>query len=86
LQGFEKPRIAEVMGLATSTVEYRARACRDRGIQALMGERRSARPRKIDGEQARLLNERIDAGPTADDGAARSEPRRSSESPGMSRA
>lgn len=68
LQGFEKLQIAEILGVAKSTVEYWAYAYRDRGIEALQGKIRTGRTAKITGEQARRLKQRIDAGPLASDG------------------
>ncbi len=68
LRGHEKLEIAELLGMAKSTVEYWAYAYRDRGIDALRGRARRGGAPKIRGENAQRLKQRIDAGPREDDG------------------
>lgn len=68
LRGREKLEIAGLLGMAKSTVEHWAYAYRDAGIDALRGRARPGAAPKIRGEQARLLKDRIDAGPRASDG------------------
>ena len=68
LRGHEKLEIAALLGMAKSTVESWAYAYRDHGIDALRGKPRPGGVPKIRGEHARLLKERIDAGPRESDG------------------
>ncbi len=67
LRGREKLEIAEILGLAKSSVEQWAYAYRDGGIGALTGKPRGGSKPKIDGEKARKLRARLEAGPTAQD-------------------
>ncbi|MFO0836634.1 MAG: helix-turn-helix domain-containing protein [Phycisphaerales bacterium] len=67
LRGREKLEIAEVLGIAKSTVEQWAYAYRDGGIAALAGKKRGGSRPKIDGELAERLRARVEAGPTAQD-------------------
>ncbi len=82
LQGFEKLQIAEILGVATSTVEYWAYAYRDRGIEALQGKVRTGRTAKITGEQARRLSNASTQDRLRATGSAPFAARTSSESPG----
>jgi transposase len=68
LRGREKLEIAELLGMAKSTVEHWAYTYRDAGIEALRGKTRRGGSPKIRGETARLLKDRIDAGPRESDG------------------
>lgn len=68
LRGREKLEVAELLGVAKSTVEHWAYAYRDHGIGALVGKPRRGGTPKIRGEQARLLRQRIDEGPRESDG------------------
>lgn len=68
LRGREKLEIAELLGLAKSTVEYWAYAYRDGGITALRGKVRRGGTPKLRGENIERLKQRIDAGPREDDG------------------
>ena len=67
LRGREKLEIAQILGLAKSTVEQWAYAYRDDGIAALTGKKRGGSKPKIAGEAAQRLRARVDAGPTIDD-------------------
>ncbi len=67
LRGREKLEIAEILGLAKSTVEQWAYAYRDGGIAALAGRKRGGSRPKIHGELAERLRARIEAGPTPRD-------------------
>jgi len=67
LRGREKLEIAQILGLAKSTVEQWAYAYRDDGIAALAGKKRGGSKPKIAGEAAQRLRARVDAGPTIDD-------------------
>lgn len=67
LRGREKLEIAEVLGVAKSTVEQWAYAYRDGGIAALAGEKRGGSKPKIDGELAERLRARLETGPTPHD-------------------
>jgi transposase len=67
LRGREKLEIAQILGLAKSTVEQWAYAYRDDGIAALTGKKRGGSKPKIAGEAAQRLRARMDAGPTIDD-------------------
>ena len=67
LRGREKLEIAEVLGLAKSTVERWAYAYRDGGIAALAGKNRGGSRPKIDGEKAVKLRARVEAGATPAD-------------------
>lgn len=67
LRGREKLEIAEILGLAKSTVEHWAYAYRDGGIAALAGRKRGGSRPKIEGEKAVRLKARVEAGPTPAD-------------------
>jgi transposase len=67
-RGHEKLEIAQLLGMAKSTVEHWAYAYRDRGIDALAGKPRGGGVPKIRGEHAQLLKQRIDEGPRDSDG------------------
>jgi len=67
LRGREKLEIAQILGLAKSTVEQWAYAYRDDGIAALTGKKRGGSKPKIAGEAAQRLRARMDAGPTIND-------------------
>lgn len=67
LRGHEKLEVAALLGMAKSTVESWAYTYRDHGIDALRGKPRPGGVPKIRGEHARLLKERIDAGPRESD-------------------
>ncbi len=71
LRGREKPEIAELLGVAKSTVEHWAYAYRDAprcGIDALRGRPRPGGVAKVRGEHAQRLKQRIDEGPRESDG------------------
>lgn len=67
LRGREKLEIAEVLGVAKSTVEQWAYAYRDGGIAALAGKKRGGSSPKIAGDKSLRLRARLDAGPTEGD-------------------
>lgn len=67
LRGRGKLEIAEVLGIARSTVEQWAYAYRDGGIAALAGKKRGGSRPKIDGAAALKLKARVEAGPTPAD-------------------
>ena len=68
LRGREKLEIAELLGVAKSTVEHWAYAYRDAGIDALAGKPRRGGVPKIRGAHAQRLKQRLDDGPTPQDG------------------
>jgi transposase len=67
LRGREKLEIAEVLGVAKSTVELWAYRYRDGGIEALKGKAWRGRPAKITGHLVDTLRARLEAGPTEHD-------------------
>ncbi|MCK6478497.1 MAG: winged helix-turn-helix domain-containing protein [Phycisphaerales bacterium] len=67
LRGREKLEIAEVLGIAKSTVEQWAYAYRDGGIAALAGRKRGGSRPKIDGDKIERLRARVEAGPAPHD-------------------
>jgi len=67
LRGREKLEIAELLGVAKSTVEQWAYAYRDRGVAALAGKKRGGSLAKVRGENAAKLKARVEAGPTPAD-------------------
>ncbi len=68
LKGREKREIADLLGVARSTVEHWVYAYRDHGVDALRGKPRPGGTPKIRGEHARRLMQRIDEGPRESDG------------------
>lgn len=68
LRGREKHEVAELLGVAMSTVEHWDYAHSDDDIGALVGKPRRGGTPKIHGEQARLPRQRIDEGPRESDG------------------
>jgi transposase len=68
LDGEEKLRIAELLGVSKATVERWVYRYRDHGLEAVRPIRQPGAARRLDpGEHARL-RARIDAGPTEADG------------------
>jgi transposase len=67
LRGREKLEIAELLGVAKSTVEQWAYTYRDRGVDALAGKKRPGRVPKVTGDAAQRLKDRVEAGATLRD-------------------
>jgi len=67
LRGREKLEIAELLGLAKSTVEQWAYRYRDGGVAALKAKPRGGSVSKINGDAAQRLKARVEAGPTEAD-------------------
>lgn len=68
LDGEEKLRIAQLLGVAKSTVETWVYRYRDHGLDALRPIKQPGAKPRLDPDQHVRLRARLDAGPTEDDG------------------
>ena len=67
VEGDDAPTIAQVLGRSRRQVQGWAYAYRDGGIDAIHPPRRSGKAPRVNGDIARRLKARLDAGPTATD-------------------
>jgi transposase len=68
LDGEEKLRIAEILGVAKSTVETWVYRYRDRGLDAVRPIKQPGAPCRLSDDQKAALRARVDAGPLEEDG------------------